>query len=107
MNGMLSMARWFTCTFAAALMISTAAFAQIDIARAEQNYAAVANGSKQLSDLTSLELQEIAAVARARRERQSEPKQSAYEKCLKRVRGENKTPTQLEQVAAEMKCSQR
>ncbi len=83
-----------------------AAEAQFDRARAEANYVAVATGTKQLSDLTPVELQEVAAIDRELR-RTSGPRLTPRQRCLAANMPVDRPPTQLELGLIDLKCSGR
>jgi hypothetical protein len=88
------------------LASAPAAAAQFDRARAEANYVAVARGTKQLNELTPVEVQEVAAIDRELR-RTSRPRLTPQQRCFAANMPADRPPTQLELGLIDLKCAGR
>jgi hypothetical protein len=75
--------------------------------RALQNYTALNAGTRQLSDLSTVELQEVILLDRQIRAREPDTR-SRHQKCLDaELDGLGSAPTALALRSIELKCSQR
>lgn len=88
-----------------ALVLCAPCWAQVDLDRAQTNYAGLLSGQKQPYQLTPIELEEVRLLnAKLRARPQMERDTKA--KCTARNR-ESASPSLLEEAVLDLKCSQR
>jgi hypothetical protein len=91
---------------AAVLMASTAS-ASANLDRARQNYLALINGTRQLAELTPLEIEELQELDRQIRAEQAD-KRTPRQKCIdEELEHLGQEPSRLALRTIDLKCSQR
>jgi hypothetical protein len=91
----------------ATVLLGSAAGASANLERARQNYIAIMNGTRQLADLTPLEIRELRELDRRIRADQADER-TPRQKCIDReIEDLGQEPSELALRTIDLKCSQR
>ena len=91
----------------AAVFLAGAAAASVNLDRARQNYIAIMNGTRQLAELTPLEIQELRELDRRIRADQADER-TPRQKCIdEEIEDLGQEPSELALRTIDLKCSQR